>query len=513
MSHEIRTPINAVLGMNELIINESKENNIREYARDVDSSGRILLSLINDILDFSKIESGKIEIIGDQYDMLELLDRMSILVGPKAKDKKLNLSFDIACDTPRYYCGDEARIQQIITNLLTNAIKYTETGSVSLEMRLEKTDDYKGQLIIIVSDTGIGIKQKNLDSLFSSFERFDEKKNRNIEGTGLGLAITKRLIELMGGTIKVTSVYGEGSTFTATIPQTYVGDNCIGSYDIDNRRYNSEEHNNNSIKLNNVKILVADDVAMNLKVFIGFLKESGAIIDAVDDGAKALERWSCESYDIVFLDHMMPGMDGIECAEKMWNNRTYNADTPIVMLTANAIIGMKEKYLEQGFSDYLTKPFTGKQLIDILMKHLPEDKYIETLANDNSIVADSKKVISDEVSSDIEGSQPLIDKATGMNYCCMDESFYNELLNDFLKDNKMEEISGLYLAKDWDNYRIRIHGLKSTSLTIGAVGLSERAKQLEMAVKSQDIQYVEKHHEEVIALYKRVLEKITEDMQ
>ncbi|MGN0435954.1 MAG: response regulator [Wujia sp.] len=507
MSHEIRTPINAVLGMNEMILRDSKEDNIRAYAKDVDASGRILLSIINDILDFSKIESGKLEIVEDEYDLRALLDRLYVIIRDRAKDKKLDIAFDIAEEIPRYLYGDEARIQQIIINFLTNAVKYTDAGNIILTMSFENKDAGKGKLIVSVSDTGIGIQDKDLDILFSSFERVDEKRNHNIEGTGLGLAITKRLVELMDGYIEVESLYGFGSTFTAVIPQSVSKTDRIGVYDIENSNSDSDTQYSGELKLDGVRILVADDIDMNLKVFTGFLNNTGARVDAVDNGMDALRAWRTNRYDIVFLDHMMPEMDGVECAKQMWKEREINPDTPVIMLTANAIIGMKEQYLELGFSDYLTKPFTNKQLDEMLIKYLPEEKY--AVKTDNKI-RQNQESREQEKNSDRtdDDTKPLIDKEVGMKYCCMDESFYAEMLKEFNAGNKLELLNKLYAEEDWENYSIQVHGLKSASLTVGAVELSERAKQLEIAVKGQDLDYIKNNHQSVMEFYEAVLDYI-----
>ena len=349
----------------------------------------MLLSLVNDILDISKIESGKMELVEAEYDILSLIDRLYNMIKTRARDKKLDINVQIENGIPKKFYGDEAKVQQILTNLLTNAVKYTDKGYVTLSVGYEKEqEDYK--LRFEVKDTGRGIKEEDIDSLFVSFRRMDEKRNSGIEGTGLGLAITKSYVELMGGEIEVSSQYGKGSSFLVTIPQKAVGDEIIsnGNLTLDKSSTFSEDSSSTSSTASkgeetgednlyapDVKLLVVDDVRMNLKVFSAFLKNTGIDIDMAENGPDAIKLWNDKTYDIVFLDHMMPGMDGIECAREMWAFDDCNPDTPIVMLTANAVVGMKEQYEREGFSDYMTKPFTRNELYNMIKKHVNSDKW------------------------------------------------------------------------------------------------------------------------------------------
>lgn len=375
MSHEIRTPINAVLGMNEAILRESHEENIIGYSSDVDHAGHLLLSLINDILDFSKLESGKMNLVSAEYNLRELLISSLNLNERKASDKNLKIELDIDENLPMYLCGDEVRIQQIINNLFSNSIKYTETGTVG--MRVFGSNDGRNiDLNIHVFDTGMGIKEEDKGKLFSAFQRLDEKKNQKIEGTGLGLAITYQLVKLMNGDITIDSVYGEGSTFKVVIPQVITKIDKIGKITLENcSEHSAHKATHDLFKAPECKILVVDDVLVNLKVVQSLLRKTEICVDAVSTPAKCLELVKENKYDVILLDHMMPEKDGIEVFKEMKSFGDYiNKDTPVIMLTANAIAGAKEEYLDVGFSDYISKPFSVLNLQTTLLKYIPAEK-------------------------------------------------------------------------------------------------------------------------------------------
>ncbi len=508
MSHEIRTPINAILGMNEMILNESTEENIRSYAHDVDNSGKILLSLINGILDFSKIESGKMEIVDNEYRLEDLLDRVVVMAKERISDKDIELKVNVAPDIPAVLYGDEAKVQQIITNILTNAIKYTDVGEVALDITCEAEGDINN-FNIVVSDTGRGIKAEDIDKLFTSFMRVDEKRNSAIEGTGLGLAITKNLVTLMNGTIGVSSEYGKGSEFTICIPQKSCGSEKIGKYDI-NRIWEADKtEDERMLYAAGIKVLVADDIDMNLKVFTAFLKDTGINVDAVGSGEGALIAWCKQKYDLVFLDHMMPGMDGIQCIRELFKNNRLNPDTPVIMLTANAIVGMKEQYMQEGFADYMTKPFKKSDLHEMIMKHISTDKWKFVTKKEIKKLKESEaiaKAMQEELSlRDRLKSQEDVDYEIGMSYCCNDEAFYTDMIEEYIAGDRLTLMNRYYEDGDWENYRILVHSLKSTSLTIGAHNLSEHAKALEKATKEQDIEYINSNHAFVMEEYDRIL--------
>lgn len=371
MSHEIRTPINAILGNDELILRETKESETLDYAKNIKVSSKALLSLINDILDFSKIESGKLNIIPVEYKLSTILSDVYHMILTRAQDKALELKVDIDQNMPSTLFGDEVRIRQICSNLLTNAIKYTNSGYVLLKVHSTPIENNLVNLIIEVQDTGVGISENNIKYLFNSFSRIDEKLHRNIEGTGLGLAITKQLVELMDGSIQVKSVLGKGSTFSVTLPQQVISAAPIGNFllQTDNVQptYHEEFH------APNARILVVDDVNMNLKVFAGLLKKTQIQVDTAISGAECLKKICDTKYDIIFLDHMMPNMDGIETFRVMKSLETKNDNTPVIMLTANALEGARDEYINEGFANYLSKPIHADLLEKMIQDYLPKN--------------------------------------------------------------------------------------------------------------------------------------------
>lgn len=370
MSHEIRTPINAVLGMNEIAIRECKDSSIVPYLNDIQSAGKTLLYIINDILDFSKIEAGKIDIVETNYELDALINDVKNLVGIKAAEKRLELILDVNQEMPSVLCGDENRIRQIIVNILNNAVKYTDEGKVELKIVSESISDDDILLDIAVNDTGMGIKEEDIPVLFDSFSRVDEKKNKGIEGTGLGLAITKRLIDMMSGTIDVESVYGKGTTFKIRIPQKIASKVSIGSAKKQHYSTEVERSASEHIDASNLDILVVDDTKMNLTVAKGLLKVTNAKVDVCSSGAECLQMIVEKHYDIILLDHMMPNLDGIETihkAKELANSKC--VDTVFIALTANAISGVKEMYLAEGFDDYISKPIDPKHLEETIEKY------------------------------------------------------------------------------------------------------------------------------------------------
>lgn len=378
MSHEIRTPLNAILGMNELIRRETKEEATLNYTKDIDEAGNTLLTIINDILDFSKIESGKIEIIKDRYDFGKQLLEIDSMIRVKAEEKDLYLKFDVDQKIPRYLFGDYLRVRQILLNLLSNAVKYTKEGGIYLKItsRNQSEDGKTIELIMVVSDTGIGIREEDLGQLFTDFKRLNLEENRTVEGTGLGLALTARLLELMNGTIEVSSEYGKGTVFTVTIPQEIDKNVPMGDYHwIQENKKKSEKKFSPFFFAPDAKILIVDDNRMNLVVAEGLLKNNKIQTEKCFSGMQMLERIKEETYDLILLDHMMPEMDGIEALEKMREDKTHkNQDTPVIALTANAISGMREMYLEKGFTDYLSKPIDSNLLQKMLEKYLLPEK-------------------------------------------------------------------------------------------------------------------------------------------
>lgn len=522
MSHEIRTPINGILGMDSILIRECKDEHLLEYARDIQSASQTLLSIVNDILDISKIESGKMEILPVQYELFSVINDCYNMIYFKAQDKKLELKLEINPCIPSELFGDEVRIRQIINNLLSNAVKYTQEGAVTLAMDFKEREGARAELIIQVKDTGIGIKQEDFEKLFESFQRLEEKRNRTIEGTGLGLNLTKRLIEMMGGTLAVESVYGEGSTFTARIPQEVRSGEQMGDFmERYQRRMVPTGQAKDSLTAPKARILVVDDVEMNLKVVKGLLRETKIQIDTAMSGKECLEWIQKQSYDMIFLDHMMPEMDGIETLQRMRRTERYaDRAVPVIALTANAISGSKEMYLQAGFHDYLSKPVREEALLGMLRKYLRAEliEDCEETSNatyrlsDTSVnepgAGETDETAGEGMADGLSRYEGILDTQTGMTYCMDDESFYMEMIMEYSAGDKTAKLQACFETEDWENYRILVHALKSTSLTIGAEELSKEAKELEAACREGNIAYVKEHHAETMERYQVLLDKI-----
>ena len=387
MSHEIRTPINAILGMNEMVLRTSEDKEVLEYSDNIKSAGRTLLGIINDILDFSKIEAGKMEIIPAEYELASVLNDLVMMVDIRAKGKGLALKLDFDEDTPKSLYGDEIRIKQIITNILTNAVKYTEKGTVTFSVGFERIKEEEDSILlkVAVKDTGIGIKEEDIHRLFSKFERIEEDRNRNVEGTGLGMNITMNLLDMMGSKLEVDSVYGEGSCFGFGIKQRVISWDKLGDYEKTYReRMAKQRKYKEKFTAPEADVLVVDDTPMNLIVFKGLIKKTGVKVDTGESGDVCIEKSSKKKYDMIFLDHMMMGMDGIETLRRIHEDeKNPNLDTPFICLTANAISGAREKYLEAGFDDYLTKPIEPDRLEEMMIAYLPKDKVTLSRSEDD----------------------------------------------------------------------------------------------------------------------------------
>lgn len=379
MSHEIRTPLNTVLGMDEMILRESESQRIREHAGYIRSAGKTLLGIINDILDLSKMESGKIQLMEDKYSLRVMLHDTLNIISLKQKEKGLALELDIAEDIPDSLYGDELRLKQAVTNILNNAVKYTEKGKVSLGLHWRETSLGLAELTFRIEDTGRGIRKEDMKKLFAPYERFEERQNRMIEGSGLGLAITKELLELMGGRMEVESEYGKGSVFTLIFSQKIIGREPIGK--ISEREEwelpeQEKERSRECLVAPDVRVLVVDDIISNLVIIQGLLRRTRIKVDMAKSGRDALRMVAKKEYRIIFLDHMMPEMDGIETLQEIRKlEGNPNAKTPVVALTANAVLGAKERYLAAGFDDYLSKPVDALLLEKMIQKHLPEGMY------------------------------------------------------------------------------------------------------------------------------------------
>ncbi len=531
MSHEIRTPINAVLGMNEMIRREADDEQIRKYSWNIKSASETLLSLINDILDFSKIESGKMEIVETAYQLSSLLNDVVNMIRYKAEQKGLEFYIKVDESIPDSLIGDEVRIRQVIVNILNNAVKYTPEGSVTFDVRGETTEDGNLLLRIASIDTGLGIKEEDKGKLFAKFQRLDVEKNRNVEGTGLGLSITLRLVEMMHGKIDVESTYGEGSTFTITLPQKINDPMPIGDFEKRVEAFiKGEQAYRETFIAPEAEVLVVDDNSMNLFVFQSLLKSTKIQITTAKSGMECLDKIAAKRFDIVFLDHMMPEMDGIETLERakaMPESQCHGV--PFIALTANAIAGAREMFLEAGFTDYLSKPINSKMLERMIQDYLPESKILspEEASPEPKEEAKPEPV---ETAAQMPEEKPAettesaggapsdsgdeqIDKETGMQYCGDMEEMFQEFVKMFCerKEETFEKIKTAYDAGNWEDYTTHVHALKSTALSVGGRKLSEAAKALEMAghvccegtesEKEKQIAFIRENHEKTLALY------------
>lgn len=503
MSHEIRTPINAILGMNEMILREEKDPAIRGYAGNIQASGNSLLSIVSDVLDISKIESGKLEIIPVDYEVNSLISDCCNMAAGRAKAKELELLVECADNVPMKLCGDETHIRQIIMNLLTNAVKYTEKGTVKLIVS-GSFNDGGFVLKVDVSDTGIGIAEENLPQLFTQFQRFDLQRNRNIEGTGLGLSIVKRLCDLMSGTITARSVLGSGSTFTVELPQKVVDSTPCGGVNL-NYSAGAEHEYHHSFEAPEARILAVDDLPVNLLVIANLLKETRIKIDTAGSGRECLDKCSQQKYDLILMDHMMPEMDGVLTFEKLHGDKSSpNFETPVIMLTANALAGMREQYMDVGFADYVSKPVRGAKLEEAIRRNLPE----------SLIKPASPEIPAEAVSTepsgfaDICSAVPELNVNAALQYCCGSAELLNDLLHDFTENDHFSDLKAAFEEKRWEDYRRHAHSLKSTSLMIGLTGLSERARASELALKGGCTEFAELNHDSLIEEYSALLGKI-----
>ncbi len=501
MSHEIRTPINAVIGMDEMILRETTDPDIRDYALDIKSAGKALLSLVNGVLDFSKIESGKMEITPTDYRTEELIDDVVNMIEDRAEKKYLEFHLEIDGNIPKGLHGDDIRIEQVITNLLTNAVKYSDQGSVTLKMDCEKLGNDECTLFVEVRDTGIGIREEDMDKLFESFQRLDERKNRNIEGTGLGMAIVQGILSMMGSKIEVQSEYGKGSVFSFRLKQGVVDPEPIGEY----RRHRGElpeEDATRMLRVIRADVLVVDDNDMNLKVAKGLMKRLNLVPDTVNSGKKAIDMIGNKHYDIILMDHMMPVLDGIETLKILRENKLIDDSTTVIALTANAISGAREMYINEGFRDYMSKPIIPKQLESILIQYLPEGSYKFVDLSDEGSQADQKDSIADTL-----GKKGFNVRAA-LTYCMNDEEFFIDLLETFVESEpeKRESISRFYNEKNWTDYSTYVHALKSSARTIGADKLSKMALDQENASKAKNVPSIISGYDSMMDEYAKVVE-------
>ena len=491
MSHEIRTPINAVLGMDEMILRESKEQNVREYAMDIYTAGQSLLSLINDILDFSKIDSGKMEIVPVEYDISSLIHDLVNMTSQRAADKGLSLEVEADAQIPSRLYGDDVRIRQILINILTNAVKYTHEGTVWLRVHSRVMNE-TALLYFEVEDTGIGIKAEDLPKLSAEFERIEEDKNRNIEGTGLGMSITIQLLALLGSRLHVESTYGKGSKFYFELEQKIIDDTPIGDFASNVQQMAQDFHYEAALYAPDAKLLVVDDNVVNRKVLRNLLKETAIQVTEAASGAECLQLVQENQFDLIFLDHMMPEMDGVETLHCMKALPEYPCkDTPVVVLTANAVSGAKEAYLSEGFDDFLSKPIVPDKLEAMLLKMLPE----ALLCTVREPV--KKPEVQEAAALPLE-ELPFVE-GLDWNYAWLHLPEYELLaytVREFYDqiDSAADCLERAYRQcteeKNPEPYRIQVHAMKSLAATIGIISLSGIARVLESAAKDGRIEVI-----------------------
>lgn len=498
VSHEIRTPINSVLGLDKMILRDTKEETTRQYAQDIRTSGKVLLALVNDILDFSRLESGAVELIPEPYSLKELLTEICVVERERAVQKGLKFFVEVNPEIPDRLVGDYSRIRQVLINLINNGVKYTPKGSVTLTCDYEPIEDGSILLKFHVKDTGIGIREEDINRIFEPFVRVDEKKNRSVEGTGLGMSITENLLILMGSRVSVESRYGKGSDFSCRIPQPVADPAPIGKFDMHALQEDDRREEKDYI-CPDACVLVVDDTPLNIKVFTLLLKDKKPVIHTAASGEEALEECSKCRFDVIFMDQRMPGMDGTQTLHVLREKEScrINHDTPVVLLTADAFAGVREEALANGFNGYLSKPVTPADLSTALREFLPAEKVLadgeeqrsreaadvpETAAGQDA----AEEASADEAEDDSLFS--VLSRECGLAAEKAAESMGNEdlylsVLCDFtvLGTANADEIESLRAAGDLENYTVKVHALKSSARLIGAMDIFARAKDLEAA--------------------------------
>lgn len=494
MSHELRTPINVMLGYNEMIRKESRESHTTVNAMKVEAAGRTLLSMVNDILDYTAIEEAGITLKKEVYDIRDILRDVLRYAQYGTEEKGLDLRVEIDPSIPRKLRGDAVRLMQIMENLISNAVKYTKEGFVKVCIGWEADSEGSGYLHFAVQDSGIGMKPEDVEKISEQFVRFDNKRTRNIQGIGLGLTIVTRLLQYMDSNLKVESEKGKGSTMSFRLLQEKESADAIGVFSWEEST--PQEEQEESIEAPNAKILVVDDNEMNLDLIKGLLEKTKIQLDTAANGEEAIACAKSHSYHLILMDHMMPVMDGQTAMQTLRKEKICD-NTPIVVLTANAVSGAKKEYLAAGFDDFLSKPVVSNKLIQLLKKYLPQDVYVS-----RNVESRTKQARFEESRVELE---KILDYKVGMQYCGDNEGLYKEMLGAYLSNDKHAQICKFYEEKDWEQYRILVHALKSTSLMIGAVKLSERAKQLEYAARDNQIDVIKENHDTVMKDYEKLL--------
>lgn len=517
MSHEIRTPMNAIVGFNELILQKAKTPEIVGYAKDIKTSSNNLLAIINDVLDLSRIESGKMELNEVEYKLDELIKESVLNIKTAAENKGLEFILDVDSNLPYGLYGDNSHIRNILINLLNNAIKYTPTGFVKFIVKLEDIDEEQAIIRFSVADSGIGIKAEDIPKLFDEFEKFDTKKNSGVEGTGLGLTIVKGYSELLGGHVSVESEYGLGSTFTFMVPQKIVcADRMKNCSLIDETEEKATTRR--KFKAPNARILVTDDNEINLKVSSSLLRTYGIRVDTATSGREAIDACRTEPYDIIFMDQMMPEMDGVEAMKRI---RTLLDDDSyksiIVALTANAVSGVREQMHREGFDDYITKPIDIAYMEEILLKYLPEELIIDADTNVSVVEEEVSYIVEEQTTESKETKGETFEEclkgfdiSKGISCCGGDMECFEEILQLYYEsgEKRLEELRSFLESKDYKNYIIAVHGLKSSSASIGATEFSELAKKHEFSGKEEKYDFLHEDFPHLESMYKETLHKI-----
>lgn len=516
VSHEIRTPINTICGMSEILLSEELASDAKERIMDIQRAGRSLMGVVSDILDFSELQSEEIQMEEESYHLSSTIHDVVNMALAYKNDKKIDLVIECDPKIPSGLLGDEKKIRRIIMKLLNNAIKFTETGSVTLSVGYRQ-ENYGINLSFAIKDTGIGIREESLEKLFTTFNQVDSSRKRQTGGLGLGLAISQALVQKMGGTITVKSQWGKGTIVRFVVPQKVVDETPIGYSH--NRRITSEyqekikEHQKESnvvpkkVETGNVHALIVDDNSMNIRVAEEMLETYGIKVSKAYSGQEALEKITSMNYDFVFMDHMMPKMDGVETLHHIRKMiGTYFQNVPIIAVTANAVAGNREKLLKEGFDDFLEKPIERSVLERVLRRNLPEDKF----AIVRSLESNHIKSVAEKNPDWLQLLEEIgLDVKKAVLYCNGKGAYY-KILQGYCKEGAKNEelLEELYKKQDWKNYTIAVHGLKSAMRSIGAVEISEIARFLEEAGKEQDSTYIAEHHNELMVAYKCLFTKL-----
>lgn len=550
MSHEIRTPMNAIIGFSELALKKDLSSEVREYIDGIHLASRNLLAIINDILDITKIESGKMEIIPDNYYIADLLDDVSLIISQQAMKKGLAFVMKTDDMIPTKLYGDKVRLRGVLINILNNAVKYTKEGTISFETKIVLRTENTIKIAFIISDTGIGIRREDQEKLFQSFERLDQQLHYSVEGSGLGLSIAKGYVTLMGGDIFVNSEYGKGSTFTVTVNQKIIDSTPLQhQFTIDKVKQKMPDEETEQLLIRDTYALLVDDNHINLMVAKALLESYGLTVDTASSGEDAIALCQKKQYPIVFMDQMMPEMDGIEAMKRIRALDSYYAaggEAKIIVLTADAIRGARESLLAKGFDEYLGKPMNLKQLERLMKQYIPEEKItIQKVAPQSGARAseDGAAKAGSSAQANADGRQVQPGEMTdagkqggpSVQKQAEDIAYLEETLRDVdvaaglknsggkvedyltvLKINytygqkNLDELKGLLEQKDYDNYTIKIHAMKSTTKGIGAMQVSEMARLQEEAGKNGEYAYIDSHYESFEKAYGEKLSQIRE---